>query len=223
MALLLLGMLGTCWTAALRAQDMSTIALLQPRSGCALSPSEVVQIRVINYGPTLPGATIFSYAYSINAGTPVIETVFMGNPVPPNGTITYTFNTRADLSLPAVYWVDATVTVSGDANPDNNALGAQSVQNWAPSVGGVLNPPASVASAGALTLDGQLGDVLEWQQSVDGQRWRALQNHTTEQGFAGLAESTQFRVQVQNGPCPPALSSIARAAPDFLFADGFEP
>lgn len=208
--------------APLQAQDMSTIALLLPRSGCALSAQETVRIRVVNLGSTLPGASIFSYAYTINGGVPVSETVFMGNPVPPNGLLTYSFITPADLSQPGTYQIDATITVSADANPANNALGAQPIQNWAPSLGGSLPAWPGTASAGLLSLAGQRGEVLEWQQSTDAERWSALSNTSTQQGFANLTQATHFRALVQNGPCAPALSSDTRVAPDPLFANGFE-
>lgn len=213
------------WLAAvapLWAQDLATIALLSPRSGCALSATETVRIRVVNHGPTLPGASIFSYAYTINGGVPVSETVFMGNPVPPNGLLTYSFVTPADLSQPGDYQIDATIIVQADANPANNALGAQPIRHWVPSLGGSVPALPGSASAGLLSLVGQRGEVLEWQQSTDGERWSGLQNTSDQQGFAQLTQPTRFRALVQNGPCTPVLSGETQVAPDPLLADGFE-
>jgi hypothetical protein len=204
------------------AQDFSAIALLSPRSGCALSAAETIRIRVVNYGPTLPGASFFSYEYRINGGTPVNEPVFMGNPVPPNGQLTYTFTTPADLSQPGIHQIEARIVIAADNNPANDLL-RSSVQNWAPSVGGTVTAPAGTPSAGVLTLGGHTGDVLEWQQSADDLRWRALDNSTSQQAYAGLAEAVQLRALVRNGPCPDALSNSVRIVPDTIFANGFQP
>lgn len=202
---------------------MSVIALLQPATGCALSASETIRIRVVNLGPApLPGGSIFSISYTINGGLPVSDTLLMGNPIQPNGTAQYTFQAPADLSQPGVYQIDATITVSNDSNPSNNALGAQAVRNWAPTIGGAVPPLSGSTAAGTLALAGQLGAVLEWQQSEDGERWQSLENTTATQDFAGLGRVTRFRALVQNGPCASALSSDARVAPDAIFRNGLE-
>jgi hypothetical protein len=209
--------------ALVRAQDMSVVAILQPASGCALGSAESVRIRLRNYGPTLPGGSIFTMAYSINSGAPVESTVFMGNMVVPNGEFMHTFATPADLSAPGIYIIDATITVTGDNNPSNDALVADAVQNWAPSVGGTLPALPGPTQMGTLSLGGHTGTVLEWQQSTDGQRWRALENTTASQSFSGLTEATHFRALVQNGPCAPALSNSVLATTDAIFSNGFEP
>jgi hypothetical protein len=219
----LLVLVSSGFPTVVQAQDMSVVAILQPVSGCALGSAESVRIRVRNYGPTLPGGSIFTMAYSINGGAPVESTVLMGNMVVPNGEFTHTFVTPADLSAPGINIIDATITVAGDNNPINNAFVADAVQNWAPSVGGTLPALPGPTQMGTLNLVGHTGTVLEWQQSIDGQRWRALENTTASQSFSGLTESTHFRALVQNGPCAPSLSNSVLATTDALFSNGFEP
>lgn len=211
-------------TALVQAQDMSVTALLQPRTGCALSAAETIRVRAYNYGSALPGASIFSWSYTINGAAPVTETVFMGNSVPPNGTLTYTFNQLADLSAPGIYLISASINVTGDTNPANNAIAVQSVQSWDVSVGGTIPALPGPTLSGALKLGGQRGAIIEWQQSADGQRWRALENTSATQAFSALTEPTRFRVLVQNGPCAPAYSSSALVSTAIdIFSNGFEP
>lgn len=205
------------------AHDLSTIALLTPRSGCALGDAESVSIRNVNYGTAMPGASIFSMSYTINGGTPVTETVFMGNGIPPNGTMTYVFPTTADLSAPGDYLIDARITVPGDTNPGNDALGAQPLTNWAPTVGGSVSALPGPVSAGTLTLSGQTGAIVEWQQSLDGERWRSLENTTSTQAFSGIAQTAHFRVLVRNGLCAPAFSDASVVQAINIFSNGFEP
>ena len=221
-ALWLLSLASPAWV---RAHDLATIALLSPRSGCALGSAETVVIRNVNYGTAMPPGSFFDMSFTINNGTPLVQPVFMGNGIPPNGTTTFTFppTATADLSAPGDYLIDASMTVPGDTNNANNALGAQLVRNWAPSVGGSASAPVAPASAGTIGLSGQTGTVVEWQQSLDGLRWRALENTGSTQSFANLAATTYFRALVQNGLCPPALSDVAVVSPINIFANGFEP
>jgi hypothetical protein len=205
------------------AQDMSVVAILQPTSGCALTAEERISVRVRNYGPTLPGGSTFTMSYTINNGAPVGGGVLMGNMVVPNGEFTHHFVTPADLSAPGIYLIDATITVAGDGNPVNNRFVAEPVQNWAASAGGSIADLPAPTAMGTLNLSGHTGTVLEWQQSTDLLRWRALENTTTTQAFSALSEPTHFRVRVQNGPCAPALSNPVLVTAESIFSNGFEP
>ncbi len=205
------------------APDMSVVAILQPTSGCALTAAERISVRVRNYGATLPGASFFNMSYSINGGPAVGGLVFMGNMVVPNGEFSHNFGTPADLSAPGVYIIDATITVTGDSNPINNSFVGEPVQNWAPSVGGAIAGLPAPTSMGTLSLSGHSGTVLEWQQSVDALRWRALENTTASQAFSALAEPTHFRAVVRNGPCASVLSNSVLVTTVSIFSNGFEP
>jgi hypothetical protein len=205
------------------AQDMSVVTVLRPTSGCGLTSTESIHVRVRNYGPTLPAGSMFNMSYSIDSGPQVGGGVMIGNMLVPNGEFTHAFGTPADLSAPGIYIIDATITVSGDSNPINNSFVAEPVQNWAPSVGGSINGPPTPTSTGTLSLSGHTGAVLEWQQSVDGLRWRALENTTTSQSFSALAGPTHFRALVQNGLCAPVLSNSVLVTAESIFSNGFEP
>ena len=54
------------WGTPLRAQnDVSTVALSRPVSGCSLTATESVTVRLFNYGSTLPAATSFNLSYRV--------------------------------------------------------------------------------------------------------------------------------------------------------------
>ncbi|MBL8298361.1 MAG: hypothetical protein JNN30_08445 [Rhodanobacteraceae bacterium] len=207
------------------AQDLATVAITMPQSGCALTANESVTVWLFNYGPTLPAGSTFNVAYSIGASVPVTENVVLGGSLLRNSRLAYTFTTPADLSTPGNYTLDATVNLAGDINPTNNTHSAYAVTNWANSVGGTVSGPAGPTLNGSLTLSGHTGAVLEWQHSDDGNhRWRRLVNATTSQTFAALREHTAFRALVRNGPCAPVLSTSQLVlSSDPIFYSGLEP
>jgi hypothetical protein len=191
--------------------DLSVIALTQPVSGCALS-AENVTIRIFNYGNSLPAGTTFIVAYSVNGAPPVSELLTLPTTLLGNSTIAYTFTTQANLITPGSYTIDATLSLPGDVTPSNDAFPGTVIANSAPSVGGTLNTPPAGPS-GTLSLSGQTGAVVQWEESPDNQRWFKLANTTTTQAYAGVTATTRYRVRVRNGACPAALSSVAVVTP----------
>lgn len=194
--------------------DLSTTAIVQPASGCALSNAEMVSINLFNYGSALPSGTSFNVEYVINAGAPVVELATLSAPLLGNSTFAYTFTTPADLSAPGTYTFDASVSLPGDVNPTNDAYSGYFVNNDAPTVGGTLSGPSSPGTSGTLTLSGATGDVVQWEESEDGGlRWNALANTTESQEFAGLRTPTGFRVRVRSGGCADAVSNTVTVTP----------
>lgn len=125
----------------------------------------------------------------------------------------YSFTTPANLSAPGNYVFDASVNLPGDVNPSNNAATGHAVANDAPSVGGSVTGPPAPTRAGTLDLAGCTGDVLQWEESPDGQRWFALANAGATQAFSGLRATTQFRARVRSGSCAEALSNRVTVTP----------
>lgn len=79
--------------------------------------------------------------------------------------------------------------------------------------GGTLNSNQNICSNGnngLLNVDGFVGDILDWQFSIDGGiSWNTL-NHTNDTlEFTDQFTTIQYQVTVQNGTCPAALSSLA--------------
>jgi gliding motility-associated-like protein len=193
--------------------DISVIAITAPVSGCALTSTENVTIRIFNYGNILPAATSFNVSYTINAGGPVTELVTLGAPLLSNSTMNYTFTTQADLSVAGTYTFTATTSLAGDVNPTNDAFTGYTVTNTAPSVGGTIAGGTNVCisgNSGVLTLSGNTGNVVRWEYSTDGgSTWINISNTTTSQAYTNLTVPTQYRAVVQNGGCASANSSVA--------------
>lgn len=203
-----------CFSFAAKSQvDLSVIAITSPTSGCALTATENVTIRIFNYGSTLIAGTSFNVTYTINAGPPVTELVTLGSNLLTNSTMNYTFTTQANLSAPGVYTFDATVSIVGDVNASNDAFTGYVVTNTANSVGGTISGGTNVCisgNAGVLTLSGHTGNVLNWEYSTDGgTTWFNISNTTTTQAYNNLTVPTDYRAVVQNGGCASATSTIA--------------
>lgn len=214
----------TLFTAARAQNDLSVTAILQPVSGCALTSTENVTIRIFNFGNTLPAATSFNVSYTINAGAPVVELITLGAPLLSNSTMSYTFTTQADLSVAGTYTIDATVTLAGDINPTNDAFTGYSVTNTAPSVGGSVAGGGGVCvsgNSGVLTLSGHTGNVIRWEYSTDGgSTWINISNTTTTQAYLNLTVPTLYRAVVQNGTCSIANSNPASMTIDPVSVGG---
>lgn len=205
-------------------QDISVTAITQPVSGCSLTSTENVTIRMFNFGPTLVAGSTFNVSYTINAGAPVTELVTLGSNVLTNSTFSYTFTTQANLSVPGTYTIDATCALAGDINPSNDAFTGYSVTNTAASVGGTVNGGTNVcigSNSGNLTLTGHTGNVLNWEYSTDGGgTWISISNTTTAQSYFNLTVPTRYRAKVQNGSCAVATSSVAIMTIDPLSVGG---
>lgn len=201
-----------CLALPAAAADLSLDAILSPVSGCALG-SATVTVRMFNVGPTLPAGSRFDVFYAVSLGTPVTEGVVLGSPLLQNGAMIYSFTTPANLSLPGNCVFDAGVNLPADVNPSNNAATGHAVANDAPSVGGSVTGPPAPTLAGTLHLAGYTGEVLQWEESPDGQRWFALANACATQAFSGLRATTQFRARVRSGSCAEAVSGSVTVTP----------
>lgn len=195
------------------AQDISVIAITAPVSGCSLSATSSVTINVKNVGLTDLSGVPFDLSYTINAGPPVTDLGVIFPVFASNTTISYTFITTANLSVPAVYTFTAYSTLATDINTTNDAVTGYVVTSTAPSVGGTVSGGTNVcigANSGSLTLAGQTGSVLNWEYSTDGgTTWISISNTTTTQSYLNLTVPTRYRAQVQNGVCAATTSIVA--------------
>lgn len=82
-----------------------------------------------------------------------------------------------------------------------------------PSVGGSVASSDTVcagSNSGTLTLSGENGSILRWQQSFNGGlTWANLINTTNTQSFTNNPNTRTYRAVIQNGTCPVAFSSTA--------------
>jgi hypothetical protein len=198
--------------APVQAQDLALTNLLQPVSGCALSSSENVTIRIFNHGPTLTAGSTIQVLYAFVGGSAFNDLITLGSDFSSKTSLDFTFTTPANLSAPGDYHLMVALNLAGDINPGNNTIHDTLVRNAAPSVAGTIGAPASGGS-GTLTLSGHTGAVVQWEESPDAQRWFKLASDSTTQDFSGLSNVTRFRVRVVNAPCPAAVSNAVTVVP----------
>ncbi len=196
----------------LNAQDVAVISITAPTSGCNLTSTENVVVRIFNYGPTDLSGVNIPVTYSVNGVAIPAETANFPSFLQ-NSTVTYTFTTQANLSAPASYTIDATTSLGGDINTTNDAFTGYVVTNTAPSVGGTVTGGTNVCvsgNSGNLTLAGHTGNVLNWEYSTDGgSTWINISNTTTTQSYTNLTVPTRYRANVQSGTCTAASSSTS--------------
>jgi hypothetical protein len=114
---------GACALSALD-NDYTVDSLIGLSSGrmytsSQLSNSTPIQVELKNLG-TIPTGSPYTMSYSINGGTPVIETPVAT--VPADGTLNYTFTQTADLSAPGTYNLQVWVSYPGDPQSGNDTL-----------------------------------------------------------------------------------------------------
>ncbi|MDY0143693.1 MAG: choice-of-anchor J domain-containing protein [Bacteroidales bacterium] len=98
--------------------DAAVIGITEPNhdNGCTLTSDESITIKIKNNGGA--DMTDFDVSYTINGGTPVVETV--SSTIIPAAILNYTFTQTVDLSALDNYTIEASVTLTGDANANND-------------------------------------------------------------------------------------------------------
>jgi RHS repeat-associated protein len=81
------------------------------------------------------------------------------------------------------------------------------------SVGGIVAGSTTVCApaAGAVTLSGQVGNILRWEQNTGG-GWTTLAQTSDTLNFTNLTATTHYRAVVQSGTCAVAYSTVATVA-----------
>lgn len=100
--------------------DAAIELVVNPVSSCNLSNSESITVLVKNYGQNTINSGL-TLNYKINNGTAVSEP-YSGAAIQPGQTITYSFNTHADLSGNSDFAVKTYVSLVGDTKQNNDTL-----------------------------------------------------------------------------------------------------
>lgn len=103
------------------AANLGLVSITGPVSSCGLTSVEAVTVLVVNCG-TLTQSS-YDLSYSLNGGAFITENVTV--PVLPGDTVSYTFATTADLSLPGNNDFVIAVTAPGDTVNYNDTINAQ--------------------------------------------------------------------------------------------------
>jgi hypothetical protein len=201
----------------IQAQDLALAgpfgSITQPVSGCSLTSTENVTIRIFNFGSNRPAGSSIPVSYTINGGMPVNETIVLGATLLTNSSLSYTFTTQANLSIPGTYLISATANLPGDINPGNNSFTNYMVTHYAISTGGTISGSTSACASGnsgTLTLAGYTGNILRWEYSNDnGNTWYYISNTSTTQNYSNLKTTTLYRAVIQSPTCGITFSAIA--------------
>jgi hypothetical protein len=102
-----------------------------------------------------------------------------------------------------------TITPGVPCTPNSSTV---TITDDKPTIGGTTSSDATVCAGGngaAITLTGQVGNILRWETSMDnGNTWQSIVNTSTTQQYINLIQTTQYRAVVQNGVCNFAYSSV---------------
>ncbi len=99
------------------ANDIGAIEITSPNTGEGLGLEDVT-ITIENFGTA--EQSNFDVSYTVDGGTPVVETV--AGPLGSGATLDYTFTTQVDLSTPgASYLIEASSELGSDSQASNNS------------------------------------------------------------------------------------------------------
>jgi gliding motility-associated-like protein len=115
------------------------------------------------------------------------------------------------------------VLIDGGFCPDAiSGIGTISVQP--DPIPGILSGGDSLcitSASGMLNLAGASATPLQWESSVNsGASWSSISNTTTTENFAGLTQTTWYRVLVDGGFCPDVYSDTAAVYVEQLTGPG---
>ncbi len=97
--------------------DLEMAAITAPIvQGCGFSAAETISIAIKNNG-NIPTSS-FQVSYQIGSNTPVQETANLV--ITPGATATYSFSTKANLSIPGTYPITVSAIIPADADAGNN-------------------------------------------------------------------------------------------------------
>jgi len=140
----------------LQTNDGGVLSIIAPESGCGLSSTESVTVRVQNYGvDTLSG---FDVTYVLN-GSSVTENIG-GMNVPGGESRDYTFSATVDLSTVGTYTLEAYTAILSDPDLTNDTV-STSIESYAP-VNVTVTSDTSTCSGSSVTLSASGANSYQW-------------------------------------------------------------
>lgn len=104
----------------LLADDVGALEITSPVSGSGLGNAETISVTIKNFGAD--SQSNFDVQYSIDGGTPVVET-FAG-PIASEAEATFDFAQTADFSVLGTYNLSVSTALAGDGNAGNDEVTA---------------------------------------------------------------------------------------------------
>lgn len=122
--------------------------------------------------------------------------------------VSNTTSTQGYTNLTQTTWYQVIVQ-SGSCPADTTSTAIIDVSTL--SIAGTLTGGGiycGVPATGTLTLTGNTGNVVNWQNSTDGGlTWGPITNTATTENYTNLPVTTMYTVTVQNGACPAVTSA----------------
>ena len=165
-------------------------------SDCDLTSSEPLELWVYNNG--LLAQSSFDLSYSINGGTPIVETIT--STLSPGDTLKYVFSTSADLSLDGIYNIDFNANLTTDSDLSDNIF-TVTAENF-------ITPPAPTTIGDTICN----GDTAILYSDADYTYW-----YDAVIGGNLVGEGNEFKVDPSS-----TTSYFAEAASIEGFQDNFE-
>jgi Zn-dependent metalloprotease len=107
-------------------QDVQINSILSPNTACGLTSTEDVTITFMYHysgcGDSIVVGDSIELGYRVNGGPAVSENMIAGTAIHGGDTITYTFSTPADLSVPGQYSIDAWANYIPDLQRANDSI-----------------------------------------------------------------------------------------------------
>jgi hypothetical protein len=155
--------------------DLGATILVSPVQKQCYSNAETVTVTIKNYSANTQNfatnpVTVNASVTGPNATTFTPVVVNTGT-LATNGTLNVVISTNYNMSTGGMYIFSASTTTTGDANANNNAMPAVSLNDTTLAAGTVSsNPPSYCVTGGTptLTLANGGGGLVQWQQSATG-------------------------------------------------------
>lgn len=170
--------------------DIGVTSIDAPVNGI-LTANEDIVITIKNFGSN--DITNPEVQYTIDAGTPVVEN-YSGT-ITAGASVSFTFATQADLSVPATYTIEARTNLAGDSNPGNDTA-TKNVTN-----GAVYCTPTATSGC---NIDGIKKFILNTIDADDGGNGCNTEPAGSPQGYADrtamstdLSQGTDYTLQAQ--------------------------
>ena len=114
------------------AHDAEVLEALAPMSSCAIGNNEELSFSFrynrTGCGHSLNAGDTIQVGYQLDNNTPVLEDIVLTNTLNGGDTITHTFQSTVDLSVPDLYRIDYWVALNGDLNADNDEIANHEVR-----------------------------------------------------------------------------------------------
>ncbi|MBW6499302.1 MAG: hypothetical protein K0B09_13000, partial [Bacteroidales bacterium] len=186
--------------------DLGISEIISPASGCELSDSEAITIKITNFSNATVEA--LQVGYSINGSEPIIESISGTNLVPGNGTKNHTFAATEDLSEKGSYEITAFLILEDDINEDNDSFTAMVVHH--PEMETSISDDMTICQGESVVLTAAGGTSYHWSN-----------NSNSASITVSPASTTQYTVTITNAAGCEKLETVTvtvNPAPVLSFA-----